>query len=266
MKDVLPPALHRALRAVWATRPGDWRYEPNGWRETTGWNAPTVARTQLARWDSFNAEIAELAPMGAAHERTEPGVVDRSVHNTIMSFGYVLARAAHLRRSISVLDWGGGMGQYHAIARALMPELGLDYTCKDLPDLVAAGRATSPALRFVDSEAEAFDRRYDLVMASSSLHYSKEWQRVARELAHGSGDFLYITRTPLVRHVTSFVVTQRAYSTEYPGWFINRDELLGVISSTGMRLEREFLVDERPYVPHAPEQAEYGGFLFRRDG
>jgi hypothetical protein len=52
--------------------------------------------------------------------------------------------------------------------------------------------------------------------------------------------------------------------TEYPGWFLNRKRVVEFVTQHGLVLEREFLVDERPYVPNAPEQAQYRGLLFRR--
>jgi hypothetical protein len=54
------------------------------------------------------------------------------------------------------------------------------------------------------------------------------------------------------------------YMTEYPGWFLNRKRVVEFVTQHGLVLEREFLVDERPYVPNAPEQAQYRGLLFRR--
>jgi hypothetical protein len=63
------------------------------------------------------------------------------------------------------------------------------------------------------------------------------------------------------------VVVQRphacGYHTEYLGWFLNRDEFLSAAAGCGLGLRREFLIDERPPVPGAPEQAEYRGFLFQ---
>lgn len=54
------------------------------------------------------------------------------------------------------------------------------------------------------------------------------------------------------------------YDTEYVGWFLNRRELIASIEGHGLRLTREFLVDQCPDVPDAPEQAFYRGFLFVR--
>jgi hypothetical protein len=105
-------------------------------------------------------------------------------------------------------------------------------------------------------------------MASSSLQYSSNWQHVAVGLADAALSHLYITRLPVLTNASSFVVLQRphrhGYETEYESWFLNRSELLDQVLATGMRLEREFLIDETPHVPRAPEQASYRGFLFVR--
>lgn len=35
-----------------------------------------------------------------------------------------------------MLDWGGGLGAYYVYSRALLPDLELDYHCRELPLLV----------------------------------------------------------------------------------------------------------------------------------
>ena len=62
-------------------------------------------------------------------------------HNNIMSFAYVLGRAARNQSRISMLDWGGGMGHYCRIAETLYPDLEIEYHNKDLPVAVKAGPA-----------------------------------------------------------------------------------------------------------------------------
>ena len=63
------------------------------------------------------------------------------------------------------------------------------------------------------------------------------------------------------------MVLQRAYrygyATEFLGWCLNRSEFLEYATRTlGLRLEREFLVDERVEPVGAPESAQFAGFLF----
>jgi putative methyltransferase (TIGR04325 family) len=187
-----------------------------------------------------------------------------------MAFAYVLTLAARSRTRLSILDWGGGLGHYYVLARALVPDLELDYHCKDLPLLCAKGRELLPAVHFHESAESCMGRRHDLVMASSSLQYSEDWRVTVGRLVRMTGSYLYITRTPVVRRAASFVVVQRphglGYDTEYPGWFLNMQELLTSAQTLDMELVREFLIDERPFVHNAPEQGEYRGFLWRPMG
>lgn len=83
-------------------------------------------------------------------------------------------------------------------------------------------------------------------------------------------EYIYISRQPFVQHASSYVVVQHpfrhGYETEYPGWFLNEGEFLGFAQEIGLTLVREFLIQERPRVPNAPEQADYRGFLFAVPG
>jgi putative methyltransferase (TIGR04325 family) len=274
-RAVLPPVVTNTYRHFRrhpqdAAVP-DWEYLPGGWPNAEagaqGWNAESIVQTQLDRWPAFVSSVEAPAPFGLSNE-SAGGQPDYAVHNTIMSFGYVLARAAQGHRSLALLDWGGGIGHYCVYARALLPELDLDYHCRDLPKLVAAGRAVLPGESFYSDDDEALARRYDLVVASSSLHYSREWRPLLARLAEATDGYLYVTRQPFVENAESYVVVQRphrhGYQTEYPGWFLNRHEFLAAAGDSGLKLEREFLINEVPNVPNAPEAADYRGFLFSR--
>jgi len=276
-RNVLPPIVVKAIRSATRGRrrydPPDWEYLPGGWPDEStrlrGWDSEAVVSTQLSRWEAFVESVGGTGPFGLSHEAAIPEI-DYAVHNTVMSFAYVLARAAPDRARLSMLDWGGGIGHYYVYARALMPELTLDYTCFDLPTLAQGGRSVLPQVSFHDSKETALSRRYDLVMASSSLQYVKDWKRDLAGLAGVCDGYLYVTRQPFVERVPSYVVVQHpyrhGYDTEYPGWFLNREEFLGFAADIGLRLVREFLIQERPTVPNAPEQADYRGFLFAAPG
>ncbi len=183
-----------------------------------------------------------------------------------MAFAYVLSLASRGRNRLSFLDWGGGLGQYAVLARSLVPSLDIEYHCRDLPLAADRGRELLPNDSFYDSDEEALARKYDLVMASGSLQYVREWREKLRRLAAATEGYLYVTRQPFALRAPSFVVLQRphrhGYMTEYAGWFLNRADFLDAASSVGLRLRREFLIAERPWVPRAPERTEYRGFLF----
>ncbi len=165
-----------------------------------------------------------------------------------------------------MLDWGGGLGQYAVLTRAVLPDVRLDYHCFDLPAMVDTGRTVITDATFHDSEVGALSRTYDLVLASSSLQYVQDWRAQLTRFGAAARRYCYVARLPIAISRGSFVVVQRphahGYHTEYPGWVINRAELLEGASAAGLALEREFLMSERPRIPGAPEQPEYRGYLF----
>jgi putative methyltransferase (TIGR04325 family) len=265
----LQESRHRKLR--------EWEYVSEGWSSKDlrikGWNVESIVETQKAKWPEFlrlvqgrgPANVA--APLGVAHEGSLPSNNDYAAHNSMMAYAYAIALAARKKDRISLLDWGGGIGHYYIISKALLPEVTIDYHCKDLPLLCEGGRELLPEANFYENEEECFARAYDFVLASSSLHYCEDWQRIAQRLALATRSYLYITRLPIIHRKASFVVVQRpyryGYETEYLCWFLNREEFLTYISTLEMDLVREFLIQERPQVYEAPEQGEYRGFLFR---
>lgn len=273
-RNVLPPIAVKAMRSIAGIAGGrgvaDWEIEPGGWPAESarlrGWDSESVVSTQLSRWEAFVESTQDTRPFGISHESAVPDM-DYSLHNTVMCFAYVLARAARRHDRLSILDWGGGIGHYFVYARALIPDLALDYSCYDLPFLADGGRRVLPEATFPATEEAALARRYDLVVASGSLHYSEDWRAVLSGLAGVCDDYLYVTRQPCLQRAPSYVVVQRpyrhGYQTEYPGWFLNEGEFLGFAQGLGLSLVREFLIQERPMVPHAPEQADYRGFLFK---
>ena len=242
---------------------------PEGWRRTTrGWDAPGVETAYRRRWNEFVAAVAGSGTLGIAHEvPTAQNVVtdDPGWHGAIMTFGYVLARAAHGRERLSLLDWGGGPGHYAVLARAMLPEVALDYHSRDLPRLARFGREVLPEFTFHEDDS-CLDRTYDLVLASDSLHYAEDYATLLRRLAQAASPWLFVGLLPLVRTAPSFVVQQRpdsyGYDTEYLGWALTRDEFLDAARSTGLRLEREFLAPGVIDPPGAPEPVAHRSFLF----
>ena len=212
-------------------------------------------------------------PLGVYHEvraGEEVGRDDVAAHNMLVSFAYVLALAARGKERVSLLDWGGGLGHYALLARTVLPDLELDYTCKEVPRIVEVARELDLPGRFVADDSWR-DRRYDLVLVSASLQYSEDWCTTLADLAGAAEVYTYITRLPLAREVPSFTVIQRAhdygYDTEYLGWVVNRDELLACAERASLELVREFLLDAWLSARGAPESPTgHGGFLFRRRG
>jgi putative methyltransferase (TIGR04325 family) len=279
-----PPALVWILRRlrrwvfrfqhgqVWAP---EWQAIPEGWSyvrthpEASGWDVPSVVEVQIAKWPRFVAMVESNEPLGIAHESDLADRLDLVSHNIVMSFAYSIALAAHSRRRISFLDWGGGLGHYLLLGRRLLPDVQIEYCCKDLPLLAEQGARLFPDQQFTSDDA-CLDREYDFVMAGVSLQYSEDWRALLARLRGATGGLLYVTGLPVVAHARSFVFIQRpyefGYNTEYLAWCLNRGEFVAEAEAQGLRLLREFVVGHRPPISGAAEQTEYRGFLFRPAG
>lgn len=250
----------------------EWEYVPEGWAyarqhaEVKGWNVQDVLDTYKRKWPRFVRMTQGTDPLGVAHESDLTSNADIGSHNTIMAFAYAIAFAAHRLDAISMLDWGGGIGHYYLLAKSLLPDVKIEYHCKDVPVLAEYGAQLFPGQHFYTDES-CLKRAYDFVMASASMHYTEDWQRLLAGLAQAAQKYLYITRLPTVLQAESFVFVQRPYAygygTEYLGWCMNRSSFLNEACKHSLTLVREFVIGESPLIVNAPEQCQYRGFLFR---
>jgi putative methyltransferase (TIGR04325 family) len=260
------------LRRVALRGRQEFEYIPEGWAyarthpEVKGWNVQEVLETYKRMWPRWVAMVQGTGPLGVAHESDLTTNADINSHNTIMAFAYTLTLAARQKDTLSMLDWGGGIGRYLLLARALLPDVRIEYHCKEVPLLAEYGARLFPDQRFCADES-CLERTYDFVLASGSLHYSEHWQRVLEGLARATAGYLYITRLPTVVHASSYVFIQRpyayGYNTEYLGWCLNKAEFLAEARRLGLTLAREFVIGEQPLIANAPEACQYRGFLFR---
>lgn len=254
----------------------DWEYVPEGWMRQNsdpaikGWNVAAIADTYRSKWPSFVRAVAGPGPLGVAHDVPADIEVprdERGAHHTIMTFAYALTLASRHSNRLSVLDWGGGPGHYYVLSRALLPGVEFEYYCKDVPHLVALGRELVPEVNF-SSDQSCLNRQYDFVFASGSFQYAEDWRQTFADLAKAAAGYLFVTRLPIARQASSFVVLQRpyryGYDTEYLGWVIGRRELLAESARLQMPLAREFVLDDLLFAPGAPENpTEHRAFLFQ---
>lgn len=257
----------------------DFEYVPEGWARAEhdativpgDVNGASQLPGHLKRWPAFVRAVEGTGSLGINHELPVPAgelpkTDDLGAHNMVMSFGSVIALAAARKHTVCILDWGGAIGHYYVLAKALLPDAEIDYSCKDAPELCAHGRTLLPDATFYEDEA-CFERRYDLVIASGSLALSENWFRVLVQLAAAADEFFYVARLPVVFESRSFVVMQRAYSRGLHmaslQWALNREEFLEAARRAGVELVREFLSHETTDVRGAPERMDSRHFLFR---
>ena len=263
LRAVVPPAL---LELVDRHR-SEWSYVGTDWPDDAvdGRLDLSVAEVQRRHWPYLIEATAGSGPLGVSHFPWRYTRDDPADQNVMMSFGYALGLAARGKSRVSILDWGGGLGHYYLYARALLPMVEVDYHCFDLAPICAAGAELQPSVRFLSDESDLRGRRFDFVLSSSSLHYSRDWPAVLKVLAGTTGQYLYTARLQTIGVKDSFVVKQTPRSAGYAGtylsWFINRAQLLRRARECGLRLEREFVFDENWFVRGAPEQGRSWGFL-----
>jgi len=270
-----PPIVLKAFSYLTSPSAPDHllEYAPDAWQAKagsdsapSGWSANTVSEAERAKWDSFCRNLEGPGPLGFAHEHPDL-TVTRHVpfHNVHMTYAYVLALTARQKDKISVLDYGGALGHYYQIARAVVPDVKIDFHCKEVPGLAALGQQLNPDIHWhVDDDC--LNRSYDLVMMNGSLQYMQDWQETIARVSAAANDFFFLTRVPVVEHSGSFPARQRIYDTEMIHMQFNQDELLRAAERAGLKLLREVVVGDRPYIHNAPEQCELRGWIFKAAG
>jgi putative methyltransferase (TIGR04325 family) len=278
IKDLIPPLIWRGLRQAKFNLINkqdslEWEYIPEGWKaadknpKIKGWNVESVLEAYKANWSKFLQNLEGTLPFGISPESDSEERTNIAFQNIIMTYAYALSTASRNKESLSILDWGGGIGHYYLISQKLIPNLPIDYSCKDVPILAEYGQCLFPEARFYSND-DYLENQYDLVIASSSLQYDRDWKVTLGKLAHSTKKYLFINRLPTVDKHDSFVIIQRpyqyGYNTEYLGWCLNRHELISIAASLELKLIRQFINQESPVVHNAPEQVQYYGFLFSR--
>jgi putative methyltransferase (TIGR04325 family) len=262
LKPILPPFLwsigkdlkRRLLRSV-----DHYAYAPQGWNTKL-----PAGDNNEAYWSAFLERErvlcqALIARVRAGHSILTPD--DEVVKYVI--FGYVLALAARHKDRLTVIDYGGHLGECYWIATAFLPGVELDYHCKELPAIAAAGRELTPKAIWHTDDA-CLSASYDVVMFSASLPYLPDWKKILYQAAQSTRGYLLLSDIPSVRNVPSYVITQRSGAVQHLQCLLNRSEIVDTVERAGLRLVQEFTIGTHPPVANAPEQPLSLGWLFRR--
>ena len=272
-KLLLPPIVTKGIRLAWRGRPHQpaLEYAPDGWKTMqddspiVGWNVENVVKAKKAEWETFCRQVQGTGPLLFSPESADLTITQKvSVHNVYFTYAYALALAAHQKTCISVLDYGGGLGHFYQVGRALLPDVTLDFHCKEVPIMAETGKLLNPEAHWYTDDS-CLERSYDLVMINSSLQYIEDWESILQRIARAAQGYLLLMRIPVIDKRPSFAAIQRIYGTEMLHWQLNQDAVLKVVEDTGLRLMREVYVGDRPYIQDAPEQCELRGWLFKKE-
>lgn len=273
LKSWVPPGgIRVAQRLLGSVGQARLEYTPKGWETVLeqrsdsagGWNAPTVGSTESERWAAYVRNCSGAGPLGFAHEYQDTSTVDNvSFHNVHITYAYVLALVSRQKSAVSVLDWGGGLGHYFILGKAVCPEVTLDFHCKEVQSIAQIGSQLNPEVHWYTDDS-CLERQYDLVMINGSLQYFQDWELTLQRIAPSVRDYLFLTRLPVVDRGPGFVAIQRDYGTEMLHQQLNAEAVVKVVQQTGLTLVREFVVGDRPFIKNAPEQCELRGWLFKR--
>ena len=264
LKAIMPPLLwnvgrdfkRRLLHSV-----DHFAYAPEGWST----RLPAGATSQ-DYWDSIIARERPLSEALIARLQSRPPMLltlDQELKDLL--FGYVLALTARDKQKVTVLDYGGSLGDYYWLGKALVPGTDLDYHCKELPKVAEAGRQLTPAVTWHTDDA-CLAQPHDLVMFSGSLQCLAGWQDILRRAAQSAPGYLLLSDVPTVRGVPTYVATQHSGGTTNLQNLLNHSEIVDTVEGAGLQLVREFDMGAHPAVVNAPEQPSCVGWLFQRQG
>jgi len=262
-KNIVPPVLWsvgRNLKRRFAHSETHFQFAPRGWSTPLpgGSHSDDFWTTFSAREHAGTEEL--IARIQARQPLLDTGGDD---HTNYILFGYALALVARQQAQVSVLDYGGNLGYYYWLGRALVPGVELDYHCKELPKVAEAGRRLTPEITWHTDDG-VLGRSYDLVMFSSSIQYLPNWQDLLIRAGQAASTYLLLADVPTVRDVPAYVATQRECGKTNLQIIMNRSEIVGTVERAGLRLVREFAMGPHPPIANAPEQPMCLGWLFQR--
>ena len=270
LKLFIPPVFSHLWRKIRPRRiRGHLIFAPDGSNtqikaSEKGWDSEYIVADMEREIDSFARRCRGAGPLSFTHLSSESKSENPlRLHNLHMTWAYVIALASRNKEAISILDWGGGLGHFYQLARAVLSEDALDYHCKEIPSTVNVGRRINSAVTWYDDEA-CLVRTFDLILVSGSLQYMENWAGFLGKLAAIADDYLLLLRTPVVDEGDGFYAIQRIGETELLHQLFSEPEILAVMDDFGFSLVREFFDGSRLRIVQAEIECELKGRLFQK--
>jgi putative methyltransferase (TIGR04325 family) len=231
--QVVPPVVLRAWGYLRGDRPVAFKSVSRSWddvRDEDPWSS--AEWLELSRRKLENAQRARAAVAGGSSPTSVTGYMGVTA--------LVVNRAGAQREQTRVLDFGGGNGViYHWLREGLAEPDRVDWHVVDSgSELRAAGakaRRSGDRIHFHPSLDEIPDE-VDVLHICTTLQYVRDWRGLLGTLLGKAPRFVVLTRT-LAGLEPEFVARQSVEGHTCPCVFVNVDELIGLVSEAGYRLE-----------------------------
>ncbi len=235
-----------------------WRHLGIAWptgdpAEASGWHGEPITQFRLRQLERLR-QHPSWAMFG-------DNLGDQTM---IMVFVHAVQMALKGRTELSVLDWGGELGGTLVRLRKILPHVTFRWTVKEMPSICRAGKDLADGAVFVEEADKALAECYDLVIASASLHYDREWRKTLAGLVGSTAGILLLARQPTVMSSPSYVAAQSAYGTTFTCWVLNEAELFGQLTALGMGAVHRLLSGDAATIPDAPEQPVFRSYVLTR--
>jgi putative methyltransferase (TIGR04325 family) len=201
-----------------------------------------------------------------AHERRGPIPSDTETTREHRTFLAIAALVASLRGSVTVVDFGGGLGAaYIYLVDSLPASAIVRYHVVDLPRTCEEGRALFHAYRNIEFHTEIPSGSIpDIIYASGALQFARDYQKTLEELAHLGAAFVVCTELP-ADHIPTFATLQVNVDDGAPVWFFNLDEIVGLMAAHGYSLlldSKVALGHDQSNLPATYRSSNYHTLLF----
>jgi putative methyltransferase (TIGR04325 family) len=264
LKAILPPVITHVLRRIrLAIMPESigLTFAPEAWKTRlpvpSEFAKNAFVENEKAQWHAtWQPFFSRLERGGlATHIPDAPLPLQIEDHNSWVTYAYVLQFAARGRSRLKILDYGGNLGYFYWVGKALLPDVALEYHCKDLPEIVREGRALTPQVIW-HTDDSCLNQQYDLLIFSAVLQYIEEWEKLLGRAA-GTAQYIYIAQTPTVERVDSYVAVQRLAGFTMLHQQINKTKLHKAFAAAKLHVVREFVDCDHYLIYDAPEQPRY---------
>ncbi|MBI3515370.1 MAG: hypothetical protein HY060_15115 [Proteobacteria bacterium] len=220
-----------------------------------GWWDDRVSQARALRALEFRERRPDVDAPAAGAER-------------LPYFADTLQRAADPQGRLSVLDWGGGFGEYGAAARRFFPDLTIDWHVVEVSTVCDYGGALFADTRFHETDDVALERTFDIVLAIGALHCSVDWRGTLARLAAATRRFLILMDLPSGSNADGFTLTERPlpYMPQAVclGGVVDDADLCRRAAQAGLTLERDLVPWQGAPLQIGPLQLTYRSFLFSR--